>query len=79
MEKIPQTLSDRVNWLFENIRPDDVHEYTYQEVENATRELGHPVTGTYIWKMRKGQAQKPNWLILRTLAQFFKVPITFFL
>lgn len=78
MEKIPQTLAERVDWLFRNIRQDNGKEYSFQDVEKATRELGYPVTGTYIWKMRKGQAEKPNWLILRTFAKFFNVPITFF-
>lgn len=78
MAKIPQTLAERVDWLFKHIRQPDGREYTYQEVEAGTKELGYPVTGAYVWKMRKGKAEKPNWLILRVLAQFFKIPITFF-
>lgn len=78
MEKIPQTLAERVDWLFRNIRRDNAKEHSFQDVQKASKELGHPVTDTYVWKMRNGQAEKPNWLILRTLAKFFKVPITFF-
>ena len=70
-----QTLAERVDWLFRQIRPSDKSEYTYQEVEAGTKQLGYPVTGAYVWKMRKGKAEKPNWLILRSLARFFKVPI----
>ena len=73
-----QTLAERVDWLFRQIRPSSESEYTYQEVEAGTKQLGYPVTGAYVWKMRKGKAEKPNWLILRSLARFFKVPITFF-
>ena len=78
MAKIPRTLAERVDWLFKHIRRPDGGEYTYQEVEAGTKELGYSVTGAYVWKMRKGKAEKPNWLIVRVLARFFKIPITFF-
>lgn len=78
MKNYPNTLAERVNWLFENIRRDNGKEYSYKQVEAAMRELGHSATNTYIWKMRNGQAKKPNWLILRGFAKFFNVPITFF-
>jgi hypothetical protein len=73
-----QTLADKIDWLFTHIHHSDGHEYSYQEVEAGTASLGYPVTGAYVWKLRKGQADKPNWLILRSLARFFRVPTSFF-
>jgi hypothetical protein len=73
-----QTLADKIDWLFKTRPHPDGREYTYQEVEAGTTALGYPVTGAYVWKLRKGKADMPNWLILRSLGRFFNIPISFF-
>ena len=74
----PKTLSQKIDWLFDNIHRPDGKEYTYQEVENATRELGYPISAPYIWNLRKGKSDNPSWMVLQTLARFFGISVTYF-
>mgnify|MGYP001163250182 CR=1 FL=1 len=71
-------LAGRVEWLFRNITKPDGSEYTLQEAEEETARLGHRITSTGIWKIRHGETKNPGYLALRSLARFFKVPITVF-
>lgn len=71
-------IAERLDELFKTVLHPEAREYTYKEVEEGTETLGYRVSATYIWKLRRGEQSKPNWLVLRVLAQFFKVSITFF-
>ena len=71
-------LADKINWLFENIRHPSGREYRYEEVEAATAENGRKITISYLSKLRRGEQNNPNWTVIRSLAQFFNVPVTYF-
>ncbi len=77
-QDIPRTLTEKINWLFENIRHPNGKEYTYMEVEERTSASGYRVSAPYIWNLRKGKSDNPSWLILRGLAQFFGISVTYF-
>lgn len=77
-EKETPHITERLNWLFENVRKPDGSKYTNQEVEDETEALGLRVGATAVWKIRNGQTQNPGYLTLRSLANLFRVPVTFF-
>lgn len=72
-------IAQRLEWLFQNITKGGVP-YTHQEVEEATRQLesGTTVAATTISKIRTGLTKNPGYNTILALAQFFKVPLTFF-
>ncbi len=74
----PETLAERVDWLFRTFTKPDGTEYTYQEVEEGTQRLGHRITATGVWKIRHGETVNPGYLALRSLARFFSVPVDVF-
>ena len=73
-----KSLAERVDWLFRNKTKPDGSEYTFHEAEEGTARVGHRVTSTGIWKIRRGDTQNPGYLALRSLARFFGVPIDYF-
>ena len=70
-QDIPCTLSEKINWLFENIRNPNGKEYTYIEVEKGTAALGYRVSAPDLWNLRQGKSDNPSWLIVRGISQFF--------
>lgn len=68
-------LADKIDQLFRTFVRPDGREYTYKEVERGT---GRAVTDAYIWKLRMGKASNPSYRILKALADFFQVPVTYF-
>lgn len=76
-QEIPH-ITERLNWLFENIRKADGSKYTNQDIEDETERLGIRVGATAVWKIRNAQTQNPGYLTLRAIASIFKVPVTFF-
>jgi transcriptional regulator with XRE-family HTH domain len=77
-DELPTSLKERLDWLFRNVTKSDGAEYTYQEVEQGTEQLGYRVTTTAIWKIRKGETLNPGYLVLQVLAKFFGVPVRYF-
>lgn len=77
-DAVPETLAGRLTWLFQHVTKQGGVEYTLQEVADGTAQLGHRVTVSAIWKIRNGVTQKPSYLTLQTLAQFFNVSAGFF-
>ncbi|RMH39083.1 MAG: XRE family transcriptional regulator [Gammaproteobacteria bacterium] len=68
-------LAEKIDLLFRTFTRPDGREYTYKEVELGTQKA---VTDAYVWKLRMGQATNPSYRVLRALAAFFQVPLTYF-
>ena len=73
------SLSAKVEWLFQNITRPDGREYSPQEVEEGTAQIGHRVSAANIAKIRAGQMVDPGILDVQSLIRFFNVsPAKFF-
>ena len=70
--------AERLNWLFENVLNDEGRPYRNSDVTRGTAKIGRKVSTTYLSKLRNGEQSNPNWQVVRVLAEFFDVPITFF-
>ena len=74
-----QTLSDKLNRLFDSVRSPEGDEYTHDEVASALRAAGGPtISATYVWQLRKGLRDNPTKHHLEALADFFGVPPSYF-
>ncbi|MGP3971437.1 helix-turn-helix domain-containing protein [Streptomyces sp. 6N223] len=76
-------LSDLLERLFENIRPEGLHgrRYTNEEVAVAIKKEAPVVrvSGAYLSALRRGSKKNPSTELLRALAHFFGVPASYFL
>ena len=72
------SIAERLNWLFANVTKADGSEYSFGEVEQAIKEAGGSVSTSALHKIRHGAIRNPGYLTLKAIANFFKVPITFF-
>lgn len=72
-------LADKLNHLFELVRPRDgrphSNEYVAAAVEKAS---GVTISQSYIWQLRKGKKDNPTLRHLQALADFFGVPAAYF-
>lgn len=74
-----RTLADKLNRLFQTVRPRGGGEYSHEEVAAALREGGGPtISATYVWQLRKGLRDNPTKRHLEALANFFGVPPAYF-
>lgn len=74
-----QTLSDKLNRLFDSVRSPEGDEYTHDEVASALRAAGGPtISATYVWQLRKGLRDNPTKHHLEALADFFGVSPSYF-
>jgi transcriptional regulator with XRE-family HTH domain len=74
-----QTLSGKLNHLFETVHPANRGPYSNEEVAAGIRDQGGPtISATYIWLLRKGQRDNPTLKHLEALAGFFGVPPAYF-
>lgn len=71
-------LADKLNHLFTNVVPAGRPPYSSEEVARAITADGTPVSGSYIWLLRKGQRDNPTLRHLEGLAKFFGVPPAYF-
>src|SRR3954453_11789531 len=68
----PMTLAEKLDRLFQTVRPRDGGEFTFEEVAEGIRGRGGPtVSATYIWQLRKGLRDNPTKKHLEALADFF--------
>lgn len=80
----PRTLDYRLNWLFETIRPavdDNGNRVPYSQARRfhnyeLAAHLG--VTPSYVSQLKKGKKPNPTVDVLRKIADFFDVPVTYF-
>ncbi|MEG8279523.1 helix-turn-helix domain-containing protein [Streptomyces sp. AHA2] len=77
-ENADHSFADKLNRLFETVRPDTTHEYSNEQVASAIRETGVSISQSYIWQLRKGRKTNPTLRHLQALADFFGVPTAYF-
>ncbi|GGT71589.1 helix-turn-helix domain-containing protein [Streptomyces atratus] len=70
--------ADKLNRLFETVRPDPDHEYSNEQVASAIRGTGVSISQSYIWQLRKSRKTNPTLRHLQALAGFFGVPAAYF-
>lgn len=74
------TLRDRLNYLFETVRPVGKPRYSVREVaESIRRDQGFEISAGYINYICTGERDNPGVQQVRALAQFFGVPAAFLL
>lgn len=69
----PNTLADKLNYLFSTAHPKDRGPYTHQEVQAATS-----VSPSLLSALRSGKATNPTRDTLQRLARFFGVEPAYF-
>lgn len=69
----PNTLADKLNYLFSTAHPKDRGPYTHQEVQAATA-----VSPSLLSALRSGKATNPTKDTLQRLARFFGVDPAYF-
>ncbi|MFP8964636.1 XRE family transcriptional regulator [Streptomyces nanhaiensis] len=78
-----RTLAERLDRLFDTVRPEGPkgRRYTNEEVATAVKraEPGVRVGGAYLSALRKGTKKNPSTELLTALARFFGVPASYFL
>jgi transcriptional regulator with XRE-family HTH domain len=74
------SIAAKLDRLFHQVHPPEQPEYSYMMVAEAIRaEQGIPISHTYIWQLRTGRRNNPTVAHLTALAQFFGVPVAYFL
>jgi transcriptional regulator with XRE-family HTH domain len=74
-ERARDHVSQKIDHLFRTVRREDGREYTYDDVERGTQGR---VSRSYVWKLRHGRNSNPSLDVIEALAQFFRVPPSFF-
>ncbi|MCZ1006796.1 helix-turn-helix domain-containing protein [Streptomyces lydicus] len=78
MSRRAETLSDRLNRLFDVVHPADRGPYSNTEVAALMEARGlAKITGTYLWMLRTGRRDNPTKRHLEALAAFFGVPAAY--
>lgn len=72
------TLADKLNHLFETVIPAGRGPYNTEEVARTITAAGVPISGSYIWLLRKGQRDNPTLRHVEGIAKFFGVPAAYF-
>lgn len=76
----PLTLADKLDRLFQSVRSPDGDEYTYAEVVAGINARSIATTSdTYLCDLRNGTKDNPRIRHLEAIADFFGVPVTYFL
>jgi len=68
-------LADRLEQLFKTARRADGSKYTQAEVVEGTNGA---LTRVYLWKLRTGRATNPGFQMIKALADFFQVEVSYF-
>ncbi|MFH9292238.1 XRE family transcriptional regulator [Streptomyces sp. NPDC017520] len=71
-------LAHKLNHLFSEVVPAGRAPYATEEVARAITAAGTPISGSYIWMLRKGQRDNPTVRHVQGLAKFFGVPVAYF-
>jgi transcriptional regulator with XRE-family HTH domain len=73
------TLAEKIDTLFRVVRRANRDQFSHEEVAKACREAtGETFSATYLWQLRTGRRDNPTKRHLEALAQFFKVPVSYF-
>ncbi|MET8183481.1 helix-turn-helix domain-containing protein [Streptomyces sp. NPDC005336] len=71
-------MADKLNHLFLTVVPPGRKPYGTEEVAQAISASGVPISGSYIWLLRKGQRDNPTMHHVQGIADFFGVPAAYF-
>ncbi|MFI1171898.1 helix-turn-helix domain-containing protein [Streptomyces melanogenes] len=71
-------LADRINFLFSTIRDSNGQRYSNEQVAAAIRKSGVVISQSYIWQLRRKKKTNPTLRHLQALADFFRVPVSYF-
>jgi transcriptional regulator with XRE-family HTH domain len=72
------TMQDRLNYLFDTVRPAGKPRYSVRDVAEAIRETqGFDISAAYINHICTGRRENPGVQQVRALATFFGVPAAF--
>lgn len=74
-----RTFAERLNHLFETVRPAGKGSYTYEQVSAGVAEAGYEISPAYVWQLRRGERANPTLYHIEGLAAFFGVPASYFL
>ncbi|MFD7555848.1 helix-turn-helix domain-containing protein [Streptomyces sp. NPDC059835] len=77
-EEPERGFAEKLNRLFETVRPDPAHEYSNEQVASAIRGSGVSISQSYIWQLRKGKKVNPTLRHLQALGAFFGVSTAYF-
>ncbi|MEV8070539.1 helix-turn-helix domain-containing protein [Streptomyces sp. NPDC085995] len=72
------SLADKLNHLFVHMKPAGRAPYSVEEVARAISADGIPISGSYLWLLRRGQRDNPTLRHLEGIARFFGVPPAYF-
>ncbi|MEL3945324.1 MULTISPECIES: helix-turn-helix domain-containing protein [Streptomyces] len=72
------TLAAKLDHLFASVVPAGRAPYSSEEVARAITAEGVPISGSYIWLLRRGQRDNPTLRHIEGLARFFGVPPAYF-
>lgn len=78
-EQGPRSLAEKINHLFDAIRSPSGQEYSNEYVAASIGKGGvTTISQSYIWQLRKGKKDNPTISHLQSLADFFGVPVAYF-
>lgn len=69
------SVSEKIDHLFHTVCRADGREFTYDDVERGT---GGRVSRSYVWKLRHGRNRNPSLDVIEAMAEFFRVPPSYF-
>ncbi|MFG1988054.1 MULTISPECIES: helix-turn-helix domain-containing protein [Streptomyces] len=72
------SLAGKLNHLFATVVPAGRGPYSTEEVARFITDDGVPISGSYIWLLRKGQRDNPTLRHIAALSAFFGVPPAYF-
>jgi transcriptional regulator with XRE-family HTH domain len=71
--------ASKLDQLFHRIRKPDGRTFSYGGVAKGIQEEGEPtINAGYIWKLRTGAIKNPGYRVIRAIARFFDVPVSYF-
>lgn len=77
-DQVSNRLAEKLNHLFDTVRPRHGHEYSNEQVAAAISGNGVTISQSYIWQLRKAKKDNPTLRHLQALADFFGVPAAYF-
>ncbi|OBK38560.1 XRE family transcriptional regulator [Mycobacterium sp. 1245111.1] len=76
--KVPGTLADRLNRLFDLVRKPNEPPMSNAAASAAIKEkTGVSISAAYLWQLRNGTKDNPTVAHLRALAEFFGLPASY--
>ncbi len=74
------TLAEKLERLFQSVRSPAGREYTYAEAATGINARGiATISAAYLCDLRNGMKDNPRVKLIEALADFFGVPVTYFL